>query len=78
MLKHLKAYSGITVTLLAESNHLSHILAIIYLSICALTLASHAKTMFSDPGAVPQCAVPVNSAARRMEAHTMCRYVCLR
>mmetsp|Transcript_30964 Transcript_30964/g.64728 ORF Transcript_30964/g.64728 Transcript_30964/m.64728 type:complete len:336 (+) Transcript_30964:410-1417(+) len=68
----LLAYSGITVALLAESDHLSHILAMIYLTICALALASHAKTMFSDPGAIPQCAVPVDSAARRLEAHTMC------
>ena len=46
---------------------------IIYNTICTLALASHAKTMFTDPGAVPQCAVPIDAAARQMETHAMCR-----
>ncbi len=66
-------YSAMTITLLAESKHLSHILAYFYNTICALALASHAKTMFTDPGAVPQCAVPIDAAARQMETHSMCR-----
>ena len=28
----------------------------------------------TDPGAIPQCAVPVDSAGRRHEIHAMCRY----
>lgn len=66
-------YSAMTITLLAESNHISHILSYFYNTICALALASHAKTMFTDPGAVPQCAVPIDAAARQMETHAMCR-----
>eukprot|EP00804_Cyclotella_cryptica_P009240 CCRYP_016745-RA/>CCRYP_016745-RA protein AED:0.13 eAED:0.13 QI:0/0.77/0.9/1/0.77/0.9/10/1749/416 len=66
------AYSGITITLLAECGRLSRTLAMMYCTVCALALASHAKTMFTDPGAIPQCAVPVNSAGRRNEVHTMC------
>mmetsp|Transcript_31975 Transcript_31975/g.59126 ORF Transcript_31975/g.59126 Transcript_31975/m.59126 type:complete len:261 (+) Transcript_31975:23-805(+) len=48
-------YSGITIALLAENGHLSHALAYLYCTICALALASHAKTSFSDPGAIPSC-----------------------
>ncbi|KAL7521880.1 hypothetical protein ACHAWX_006572 [Stephanocyclus meneghinianus] len=66
------AYSGITITLLAEAGRLSRTLAMLYCTVCALALASHAKTMFTDPGAIPQCAVPVNSAGRRNEVHAMC------
>ncbi|KAL7537951.1 hypothetical protein ACHAXR_009128 [Thalassiosira sp. AJA248-18] len=66
-------YSCMTVALLAASRELSHIVAYFYCTICALALASHAKTMLSDPGAVPNCAVPIDSAARQSEAHTMCR-----
>ena len=67
-------YSALTIALLAESNHLSHFLAYVYITICCLALASHAKTMFSDPGAVPLCAVPIDAAARRGETHAMCRH----
>ena len=28
-----------------------------------------------DPGAIPQCAVPVDSVDRRLEVHAMCRCV---
>lgn len=66
-------YSAVTITLLAESNHVSHILAYFYNTICSLALTSHAKTMFSDPGSVPQCAVPIDAAARQSETHSMCR-----
>mmetsp|Transcript_26604 Transcript_26604/g.56215 ORF Transcript_26604/g.56215 Transcript_26604/m.56215 type:complete len:422 (-) Transcript_26604:94-1359(-) len=65
-------YSGITIAFLAESNHIAHILAYVYCTICALALASHAKTSFSDPGTVPSCAVPINLAARQSEKHFMC------
>ena len=66
-------YSGVTITLLAQTKHLSHIIGYFYDTICTLALACHAKTMFSDPGGVPECAVPIDSAARRHETHTMCR-----
>ena len=64
-------YCGITITLLAESKHLSHVLAYIHVTICVLALASHAKTMFADPGAIPECAVPFISTVG--QEHYMCR-----
>ena len=69
-------YSGVTVTLLAEHNHLPNIVAIIYCTICALALASHAKTMFTDPGAVPQSAVPLLAGqhSNTVTMHTMCSH----
>ena len=66
-------YSAITITLLAESNHLPNILAYVQCTICAMALSCHAKTMFSDPGAVPREAIPIDSAARQSDAHAMCR-----
>jgi hypothetical protein len=53
------AYSGVTVSLLAEANRVSRVLAIFHCTMCALALACHAKTMLSDPGAVPNCALPL-------------------
>lgn len=41
-----------------------------YFTICALALASHAKTTFTDPGAIPQGAVPVD--VYTPAAHAMC------
>ena len=66
-------YSGITISLLGQHHNLSPILAYFYCTICAMALACHARTMFTDPGAVPSTAVPVNSAARRNEVHLMCQ-----
>ncbi|KAL7512212.1 hypothetical protein ACHAXN_009191 [Cyclotella atomus] len=43
----LAAYSGITISLLATYGRLSHTLANIYCTICAMALACHAKTMFT-------------------------------
>lgn len=71
-------YSGVTVTLLAYHNHLSGILAMSYSTICALALASHAKTTFTDPGAIPQAAVPRTSCDGQHPAnramHAMCSH----
>jgi hypothetical protein len=64
------AYSGVTVTLLAHHNHLPGVLAMIYATFCALALASHAKTMFTDPGAVPEAAVPI--LIDKQAIHAMC------
>ena len=63
-------YSGVTVSLLSQHNHLPPILAKIYFTICALALASHAKTAFTDPGAIPSSAVPVDVYSN--VAHAMC------
>ena len=66
----LLVYSGVTVGLLSQHNHLNPILAKVYFTICALALASHAKTTFTDPGAIPQSAVPVD--VYTPTAHAMC------
>ena len=63
-------YSGITVGLLSQHNHLSPVVAKVYFTICSLALASHAKTTFTDPGAIPQSAVPVD--VYTPAAHAMC------
>ena len=47
----------------------------LYGTICALALASHAKTMFTDPGAIPQSAVPLAEVQQKVSVHAMCRYV---
>ena len=68
-------YSGITVTLLAQHDNLPSILAITYCTICGLALASHAKTMFTDPGTIPQAAVPCHlTTSGTQTTHTMCAH----
>uniref|UniRef100_A0A7S1Y3T6 Palmitoyltransferase n=1 Tax=Grammatophora oceanica TaxID=210454 RepID=A0A7S1Y3T6_9STRA len=67
-------YSGVTVTLLAEHNQLPSLVSITYGTICALALASHAKTMFTDPGSIPQSAVPVYDASVTVSTHAMCSH----
>jgi hypothetical protein len=52
-------YSSLTILLLAQHQHVPIFLAAFYCTICALALASHAKTCFTDPGAVPIAAVPL-------------------
>mmetsp|Transcript_25581 Transcript_25581/g.29219 ORF Transcript_25581/g.29219 Transcript_25581/m.29219 type:complete len:442 (+) Transcript_25581:63-1388(+) len=65
-------YSGFTVTLLSQNNALNGMVAIIYCTLCALALASHAKTTFSDPGAVPQSAVPTEDVGSNNTEFPMC------
>jgi len=66
-------YSGVTVTLLAKENHFPYFLAVVYCTICGLALACHAKTTFTDPGAVPQSAVPSQSCiSLGIKTHAMC------
>ena len=71
----LMIYSALTVTFLSETGTLPAPAAMLHLTICALSLATHAKTAFSDPGAVPQCAVPLESELRAVTFHAMCRWV---
>lgn len=52
-------YSSLTILILAQHQHVPVFLAAFYCTICALALASHAKTCFTDPGAVPVAAVPL-------------------
>ena len=71
----LLGYSAATITFLAQTGGIPSILSMFYCTFCALALASHAKTHFTDPGSVPQAAVP--HEALRLElgsqyCHSMC------
>jgi len=61
MVWFLLGYSAITVTFLAETGGIHTVLAMIYVVLCTLALACHAKTQFTDPGTVPVSAQPVES-----------------
>jgi len=68
-------YSGLTVTLLAQNNNLSPIIAGVYCSICSLALACHVKTSLTDPGAVPSSAVPIDNHTTKSilsQQHPLC------
>lgn len=56
------AYSAITMTLMAHGEHIHPSVAMISCTIGALAWASHAKTTFTDPGSVPDSAVPVQTS----------------
>jgi palmitoyltransferase ZDHHC3/7/25 len=62
----LLGYSAWTFTALAKSGGVPPFLCMIYVIICMLALASHAKTTFTDPGCVPQAAVPNERMRREM------------
>lgn len=62
----LLGYSAWTFTALAMSGGVPPTLAAVYVMLCVLALASHAKTTFSDPGSVPQAAVPNERMRREM------------
>lgn len=51
-------YAGFTVTLLVNNNSLPSHVGVIYCTLCALALASHAKTALTDPGSIPKRAIP--------------------
>lgn len=68
MVWFLLGYSAITVTFLAETGGIHAFLAMIYVVLCTLALACHAKTQFTDPGTVPVSAQPVESI-RRLNPH---------
>ena len=64
-------YSALTVTFLAATGGIPSMLSNAYCVLCALALASHAKTTLTDPGAVPVSAVPTE-LQRRNEKLSMC------
>lgn len=67
-------YSGFTFLLLAQHHHLPIGATGVYCTICTLALASHAKTTFTDPGAVPSSAIPsVTETDGAERFHGMCR-----
>jgi len=69
------SYSVLTISLLAHNQRLPHSIAMVYGTLCALALASHAKTMFTDPGAIPQEAVPRAILFKRgITTHAMCSH----
>jgi len=65
-------YSAVTITFLANTESIPVSLSTPYTILCALALASHAKTTFTDPGAVPQSAVPIESLRQTGTGHSMC------
>ena len=68
-------YSMVTITLLAQHNHMPNHVAMIYGTICALALASHIKTTLTDPGSIPQDAVPRAILFKQgITTHAMCSH----
>jgi len=65
MVWFLLGYSAVTVTLLAETGGVPPGCSMAYCVVSSLALACHAKTTFTDPGSVPQSAVPVESLRHR-------------
>lgn len=66
------SYSSLTVILLAETDHLAPILAMKYLTLSAMSMACHLKTTFTDPGAVPESALPIDPMNNDKLCHSMC------
>jgi len=62
----LLGYSAWTFTALAQLGGVPPFLSAAYVMICVLALACHAKTTFTDPGSVPQAAVPNERMRREM------------
>jgi len=65
-------YSSLTVLLLSQTQQLPPILAMTYFTLAGLSVASHFKTTFTDPGSVPESAVPIESSLNTKTCHTMC------
>lgn len=68
-------YSVLTISLLAHNQKLPKGIAMMYGTISALSLACHAKTTFTDPGSIPQEAVPREVLFRKgITTHAMCSH----
>ena len=68
----LLTYSAITVTLLTITEGIPVVLGLLYTTLCALALASHAKTSLTDPGSVPVQAIPSEKQRLLQDSHSMC------
>jgi len=68
-----KVYSSLTVILLAQTDHLAPELVMVYFTISMMSLSCHMKTSFTDPGTIPESAVPVESMNNDQMCHPMCR-----
>mmetsp|Transcript_19216 Transcript_19216/g.21973 ORF Transcript_19216/g.21973 Transcript_19216/m.21973 type:complete len:407 (+) Transcript_19216:57-1277(+) len=67
----LLGYSSVTMTFLAYRGGISITSAMCYCLNCSLSLASHAKTTLTDPGAIPASAVPTEEQ-RKCVKLSMC------
>jgi hypothetical protein len=65
-------YSALTITLLAQTGGIPPFLSMFYVILVCMALACHAKTTFSDPGSVPQSAVPMESQRQLRQNLSMC------
>jgi len=65
-------YSSLTVILLAQTDHLAPELVMVYFTISMMSLSCHMKTSFTDPGTIPESAVPVESMNNDQMCHPMC------
>merc|ERR1719223_18292 len=72
MLWVLMIYSIMTFSFLADTGGIPVSFSIIYNVLSGLALASHVKTSLTDPGTVPQSAVPVESERIAGSNHSMC------
>ena len=71
----LMTYSIVTISFLAQHNDIPSHIAMIYTTICSLAMASHAKTMLTDPGSIPQEAVPLATLFKKgVTTHAMCSH----
>lgn len=68
-------YGVVTVSFLAQNNGIKPHIAMVFTTICFLALASHSKTMLTDPGSIPQEAVPLASLFQKgVTTHAMCSH----
>jgi palmitoyltransferase ZDHHC3/7/25 len=68
----LMLYSAATVTALTATEGIPTIAGEVYAVLVFLSLASHAKTSFTDPGSVPIQAIPVERQRLLRDSHSMC------
>lgn len=68
-------FAMLTMTLLAKNNKLRPPVAMIFVTLASLALAAHGKTMLTDPGSIPQEAVPLPILFKRgVTTHAMCSH----
>jgi hypothetical protein len=67
----LLGYSGLTITLLAQTKGIPAYQSFIYSILVVMALACHVKTTLTDPGSVPASAVPTE-AQRKNDRLAMC------
>lgn len=68
-------FAMLTMTLLAKNNKLRPPVAMIFITLASLALAAHGKTMLTDPGSIPQEAVPLPILFKRgVTTHAMCSH----